>query len=86
MTDIATHYWTTSDGIQLAWREVGQGRPVILLHGGNLDRRMWDEQFELLRQHYRVIRYDARGYGRSSAAERTTKAHLPRRQVQVEPG
>src|SRR4029434_11076265 len=40
MTDVTTHNWTTSDGIQLAWREVGQGRPVILLHGLFSDAQM----------------------------------------------
>lgn len=63
------------EGGTLYYEVAGQGPPVILLHGGNLDRRMWDEQFELLRQHYRVIRYDARGYGRSSAADQPFEAH-----------
>ena len=33
MADIKNHYWNASDDVRLAWREVGQGRPVILLHG-----------------------------------------------------
>ena len=40
MTDVKTHYWTASDGVELAWREVGQGRPVILLHGLFSDAQM----------------------------------------------
>ena len=27
------HRWTASDGIDLAWRELGEGAPVVLLHG-----------------------------------------------------
>ena len=27
------HHWTASDGVSLAWREVGRGRPVVLVHG-----------------------------------------------------
>ncbi len=27
------HFWTASDGAKLAWHEIGDGRPVILLHG-----------------------------------------------------
>ena len=30
--EVQTHYWDTSDNIRLAWRELGEGRPVILLH------------------------------------------------------
>lgn len=33
MIDVPIHHWTASDGVRLAWREVGSGRPVILLHG-----------------------------------------------------
>jgi pimeloyl-ACP methyl ester carboxylesterase len=36
-----------------------------LLHGGFLDRRMWDPQLDAFAQSYRVIRYDARNHGRS---------------------
>lgn len=33
MTEVAIHRWTASDGVELAWHETGEGRPVILLHG-----------------------------------------------------
>src|SRR4029453_7258201 len=33
MSEANTHFWTASDDVKLAWHEVGQGRPVILLHG-----------------------------------------------------
>ena len=36
---------------------------------------MWDEQFIPLSRHYRTIRYDARGYGRSSPADKPFAAH-----------
>jgi len=43
----------------------GKGPPVILLHGGQMDRRIWDEQVALLSPTHRVIRCDLRGYGRT---------------------
>lgn len=50
----------------LYYEEKGQGEPLILLHAHSVDSRMWDAQFEELARHYRVIRYDLRGYGLSS--------------------
>jgi len=62
------------EGGSLYWEAAGAGAPVVFVHGGNLDRRMWDGQFDTLRYHYRVIRYDARGFGRSSPADRPFRA------------
>ena len=54
------------DGGSLYYETLGKGAPVILIHGGFGDRRMWDEQFEPLSQAFRVIRYDHRGFGKSA--------------------
>jgi hypothetical protein len=51
---------------QLYYEEAGHGAPLVLLHGHSFDRRMWDPQLAELSRHYRVIRYDMRGYGLSS--------------------
>jgi pimeloyl-ACP methyl ester carboxylesterase len=51
----------------LYYEAAGTGEPVVLIHGGQLDCRMWDEQFQTFAQHYRIIRYDVRGYGKSEA-------------------
>ena len=48
----------------------GKGPAVILVHGGQMDRRMWDFQFDRLAQEYHVIRYDIRGFGKSDAPTR----------------
>ncbi|HTG84028.1 MAG TPA: alpha/beta hydrolase [Gemmatimonadales bacterium] len=62
-------------GSSIYWEASGSGSPVILLHGGNLDRRMWDSEFVALRATHRVIRFDARGYGKSGRIDTTFAAH-----------
>jgi 3-oxoadipate enol-lactonase len=39
---------------------------VVLLQGGQLPLEMWDDQFAELSDNFRVLRYDVRGFGRSS--------------------
>jgi pimeloyl-ACP methyl ester carboxylesterase len=56
----------TVNGTQLYYEVAGQGVPVVLIHGLGLDTRMWDGQFDVLADHYRVIRYDLRGFGKSA--------------------
>ncbi|SDT47671.1 alpha/beta fold hydrolase [Actinoplanes derwentensis] len=45
----------------------GDGPPLVLLHPGVGDSRVWDPILPDLRGRFRVIRYDARGFGRSPA-------------------
>ncbi|MBH1938754.1 alpha/beta fold hydrolase [Streptomyces sp. AV19] len=45
----------------------GDGPPLVLLHPGIADSDVWDAVVPTLARHHRVIRYDARGYGRSPA-------------------
>ena len=54
------------NGAQLYYEVVGAGQPMILIHAGVADGRMWDGQFTEFAKHYRVIRYDMRGIGRSA--------------------
>lgn len=45
----------------------GEAPPLVLLHPGVADSRVWDGVLPRLAEGRRVIRYDARGYGRSPA-------------------
>jgi pimeloyl-ACP methyl ester carboxylesterase len=69
MTDVQTHYWESSDGIRLAWREVGEGRPVILMHGLFSDAQMNWIKFghaeRIAAGGFRVIMPDHRAHGLS---------------------
>lgn len=55
-------------GGTIAYEERGQGSPIVLLHEGIADRRMWDREFPLLAREHRVVRYDLRGFGGSPPA------------------
>lgn len=53
--------------LQLHYQDLGQGRPVVLIHGWPLSGRMWEAQIgPLVEAGYRVITYDRRGFGSSS--------------------
>lgn len=59
-----------TNGTWLYYEVLGQGHPLVLLHGGYMDRRMWDDQFFVLAERYQVIRYDIRGFGKSDLPQR----------------
>ncbi len=52
-----------TNGGRIAYDVEGAGEAVVLIHAGVADRRMWDDQVAALRDAYRVIRYDTRGFG-----------------------
>jgi len=52
----------------LYYETSGKGPALVLIHAGFLDSRMWDTQFQLFSENYRVIRYDVRGFGKSDVA------------------
>jgi pimeloyl-ACP methyl ester carboxylesterase len=53
----------------LWYDETGEGPPLVLLHEGVVDSRIWEPVVPLLAERHRVIRYDQRGYGRSPRPE-----------------
>ncbi|HEX2197340.1 MAG TPA: alpha/beta fold hydrolase [Burkholderiales bacterium] len=55
------------DGKTLAYREAGKGAPLVLLHGIGSASASWLFQLESLSAQYRVIAWDAPGYGDSDA-------------------
>ncbi|MEK7251986.1 MAG: alpha/beta hydrolase [Actinomycetota bacterium] len=45
----------------------GSGPAIVLVHAGVANLRMWDHHIAALAQHYTVIRYDTRGFGRTAS-------------------
>jgi 3-oxoadipate enol-lactonase len=56
------------NGTKLYYEMAGKGPTVVLVHGGLVDSRLWDDQMQEFSRHYQVVRYDLRGFGNSSAA------------------
>ncbi len=66
MTGPATESgWAAVNGANLFYRVAGDGPPLLLLHAGICDSRMWDEQIGEFARTHRVIAPDLRGFGQS---------------------
>jgi pimeloyl-ACP methyl ester carboxylesterase len=69
MSEAQTQFWKASDGIDLAWRELGEGRPVILLHGlfsdANMNWIRFGHAARIAEAGFRVIMPDLRAHGLS---------------------
>jgi 3-oxoadipate enol-lactonase len=63
----STSEFADVNGTRLYYDETGTGDAVVFVHGFTLDARLWDDQVAAFAERYRVIRYDARGFGRSAA-------------------
>ncbi|RQP15739.1 MAG: alpha/beta fold hydrolase [Brucella intermedia] len=54
------------NGIEMYYRIVGKGSPILLIPGGLSDQHVWDAQLPILARHHMVIVADSRGQGRST--------------------
>ena len=58
---------TTSDGVEIFFKDWGSGQPIVFSHGWPLSSDDWDAQLMFfLGEGYRVVAHDRRGHGRSS--------------------
>jgi pimeloyl-ACP methyl ester carboxylesterase len=53
------------EGGQLFYEVAGEGPPLVLIHAGIADSRMWDDQLDTFAARFTTVRYDVRGFGRS---------------------
>ena len=51
--------------VELAHDAEGDGPPLVLIHAGVCDRRMWEPQWRALSERFRTVRCDLRGFGDS---------------------
>ena len=62
-------YSVRSGRARLAVESTGAGRPVVCLHAGVCDKRMWRPLAELLAPSFELIAYDRRGFGSTPAMD-----------------
>ncbi len=58
---------TAADGTRIWYDTLGEGEPLLLVHGQSLDHTMWNGVAEGLARRHRVVRMDLRGTGDSDA-------------------
>jgi pimeloyl-ACP methyl ester carboxylesterase len=61
---------TEINGALIHYRREGEGFPILMLHAGIADSRMWQPQADEFARHFDVIRPDARGFGKSELPPR----------------
>lgn len=61
----ATRHTALVNGARLSWQEAGSGAPLLLVHAGVADSRMWAAQMAAFSHRYRVLCPDLRGFGQS---------------------
>lgn len=69
------------NGTTLYYEVAGEGHPLVLNHGGLVDNHLWDGQFEAFAQHFKVLRYDIRGFGDSGMLKSGMKPYSMERDL-----
>jgi pimeloyl-ACP methyl ester carboxylesterase len=55
-----------ANGLDIAYQRVGEGPPLVLVHGAASDSRLWRPQLDALSDEFTVVAWDEPGAGRSS--------------------
>ena len=66
-----------ANGLEIHYRELGQGPPLVLLHGGTLTSGSWASHLPIFAERFRVLAPDSRGHGKT----RNPAGHLSYRQM-----
>jgi len=68
-----------ASGVRIRYQDIGPrgGRPIVLAHGYGVSLEMWWSQEAALSRDYRLITWDARGHGESSAPDDLASYTMP---------
>ncbi len=59
----------TKSGIRLNYDVLGEGKPILFLHGWGMSSRVWKYQVEHFSEKFKTITLDLRGHGKSSPSD-----------------
>ncbi len=76
MGSIRAGFATAEDGVELHWRAVGSGPPMVCCNGVGVSTFFWKYLVEHFRDRYTVILWDYRGHGRSGRLVDPTRDDL----------
>ena len=62
----STVEFVEADGLKIAYKRVGEGHPLVFVHGAAEDSRIWQPQLTDLADEFTVVAWDEPGVGRSS--------------------
>ena len=54
--------WEAINGYPMAYRDAGEGTPIVLVHGSTNDYRIWNSQFSVFSASYRVVAVNLRHF------------------------
>lgn len=69
MTTPAPTGFAAINGTQMYYEVSGEGDPLVFVHAGIADHRLWDDQVPFFSQHYQVVRFDMRGFGQTEPVD-----------------
>ncbi|MFO8018166.1 MAG: alpha/beta hydrolase [Promethearchaeia archaeon] len=71
-----TERFAEINGIKVCYEVKGEGKPLILVHGFGADKEVWIAQFDVLAEHFKVIKFDNRGAGKSDRPDEPYKMEM----------
>ncbi|MDB5615660.1 MAG: alpha/beta hydrolase [Devosia sp.] len=67
---VGTPFTVQAGGARLAGLKLGEGLPVVFLHAGVCDKRMWQAQMSMVAEEgWQALAYDRRGYGETTSPD-----------------
>lgn len=76
MSDVRAGFARTDDGIDLYWRTLGEGPPMVCCNGVGVSTFFWKYVAQHFRDRFQVILWDYRGHGRSTLPGDPASANL----------
>jgi len=65
-TNAERKQFTTKDGAEISYLDIGEGQPMVLIHGWSQSALQWYNQIDEFSSTHRVVAIDLRGHGESS--------------------